>query len=85
MTDESEHGQVLEDHGQLPWRYDLHVLDSLIDLYVERKWGSILVTAFDIFQQVSFCISFIYESQLIIKNTQDFFLSHILFYHFYFP
>ncbi|KAH3730075.1 spatacsin-like isoform X1 [Dreissena polymorpha] len=59
MTDELDHEQVLEYHGWLPWRYDLHVLDCLIDLYVEKKWGSILVTAFDIFQQNSPLLPFL--------------------------
>ena len=51
--DVREHAQFLENHGKLPWKYSLQTLDAILDIYVKEKWGSILVTGFDIFQQVS--------------------------------
>ena len=53
MMDATEHAQFLEHHGKLPWRYSLQTLDAILDIYVRHKWGSVLVTGFDIYQQVS--------------------------------
>lgn len=52
MMDAAEHAKFLEDHGKSPWRYSRQVLDDVIDVYVRCKWGSVLVTGLDIFQQV---------------------------------
>lgn len=52
MMDVTEHTQFLEDHGKSPWRYNRQVLDDVIQVFVRCKWGSILVTGLDIFQQV---------------------------------
>ena len=52
MMDVTEHAQFLENYGKSPWRYTLHTLDAILDLYISKRWGSLLVTGFDIFQQV---------------------------------
>ncbi|KAL4227664.1 Spastic paraplegia 11 (autosomal recessive) [Mactra antiquata] len=59
MMDVTEHAQFLEDHGKLPWRYNLHTLDVVIDIYISKQWGSLLVTGFDIFQQSSPLLPFL--------------------------
>ena len=53
VMDESEYSKVTEELGVYPWRYNMAALDRLIDVFVNNKWGSLLVTGFDIFQQVS--------------------------------
>ena len=52
MMDVTEHAQFLENHGKLPWKYTLQTLDAILDIFVRHKWGSVLVTGFDIYQQV---------------------------------
>ncbi|XP_053388481.1 uncharacterized protein K02A2.6-like [Mercenaria mercenaria] len=51
MLDVTEHAQFLDDYGKSPWRYTMHTLDAILDLFISKKWGSLLVTGFDIFQK----------------------------------
>ncbi|XP_053405680.1 spatacsin-like isoform X2 [Mercenaria mercenaria] len=59
VMDVTEHTQFLEDYGKSPWRYTMHTLDAILDLFISKKWGSLLVTGFDIFQQSSPLLPFL--------------------------